>query len=60
MNAPNKLECLYLASLSILVLCNTKAYWVSYEKTQSDVNVVPQILLTTLNFSQNLKMGPIR
>ncbi len=26
-NKPNKLECLYLASLSCLMQCNTMAYW---------------------------------
>jgi hypothetical protein len=39
MNGPNKLECLSLASISRLVLCNTLAYW-AHSKVTKEIIVL--------------------
>ncbi len=37
MNGSNKLECLSLAGLSSLVLCNTRAYWADLSNYEENV-----------------------
>ncbi len=61
MNWTNKLECLLLASLSILLLCNTLAYQANplVMKKIKFVNMYQGAILKKNNFLHNFQIGKL-